>query len=884
MKGINVTNIFVTLPSKNTQLRQKEHTTMKKYFHLLLVLVLLTIGCLPTHAVLKEKNLEKTLYVLRNELTTYHNELELQSDFMASQQALVRQELMDVMNKSQQNSLMLYSQKSGYLFDLTYACHQAIGQYKDFKYNAAPFREYIRNTDVEISRYDSLINDLSNMYVQTLTPKAQTDRNVCLTLAINIRRTLNDNRLQMEQYVSLYDATEKHLKGINDYANKRYNEIQSSIFSNSGNTYFNTLRNLRNSLREAKETFNDKYTPNFKVGSEWDGGVIIGLLIGLVVIWIIVGIVNFVVVGIAFTWLVKHDKLKSALGLFMSNDNIQRAKDVFTEKRPYIILATTVVSLAILLGLMRIGASQNFLVMASGLMVEFIWLLGVILLSLLIRLTGKQMKSGFRIYLPLIFIGLIVIIFRIVLIPNDLVELLFPPILIICAIWQWIIAAHHRKHLPRTDMFYSFMSLVVFAVSVVASWTGYVLLSVQLLIWWIMQLTCILTITCIVEMLRGFGHAASRKYFSAETPIGKVWFFRFVYYAIMPILGTGSIILSIYWAAAVFNLSDTLWRLLATRLIDTSNFTLSIMSVVIVVSLYFIFAYIYHTATDVLFSHFQRVEHIRAQEEDRPADEHIAARRLAMWKNVLQVVVWGVWVLTAMAIFHINNSWIVAISAGLSTGIGFAMKDILENIYYGISLMAGHIRVGDYISIDGTRGTVKSISYVSTTLETLDGSIVNFQNSQLFTKNYKNLTRNHGNELAIIPIGVAYGTKVPDVKDAIEKAVRPLERENYITYINTVFAGFGDNSVDFKILAWVDSRKQTYAKSDIMEAVYNELNARQIEIPFPQRDLHIISSSNDANATADATDHGVQFASSLSEAKEIIEKEQKEKNSTQSLG
>ena len=95
-----------------------------------------------------------------------------------------------------------------------------------------------------------------------------------------------------------------------------------------------------------------------------------------------------------------------------------------------------------------------------------------------------------------------------------------------------------------------------------------------------------------------------------------------------------------------------------------------------------------------------------------------------------------------------------------STGIGFASKDILENIYYGISLMAGRIKVGDYISIEGTRGTVTSISYTSTTLEALDGSVIAFQNAQLFTKNYKNLTRNHGNELAIIPVGVAYGSKV----------------------------------------------------------------------------------------------------------------------------
>jgi small-conductance mechanosensitive channel len=127
-----------------------------------------------------------------------------------------------------------------------------------------------------------------------------------------------------------------------------------------------------------------------------------------------------------------------------------------------------------------------------------------------------------------------------------------------------------------------------------------------------------------------------------------------------------------------------------------------------------------------------------------------------MWKNVIQVIVWGAWALISMNIFNINNTWLVAISAGLSTGIGFAMKDIIEKSYYGISLMAGRIKVGDFVSIDGTRGTVRNISYTSTMLEALDGSVIAYQNSQLFTLNYKNLTKNHGNELAVIPVGVAY--------------------------------------------------------------------------------------------------------------------------------
>ncbi len=78
--------------------------------------------------------------------------------------------------------------------------------------------------------------------------------------------------------------------------------------------------------------------------------------------------------------------------------------------------------------------------------------------------------------------------------------------------------------------------------------------------------------------------------------------------------------------------------------------------------------------------------------------------------------------------------------------------------------MMGRVKVGDYIICDGTRGKVSSISYTSTMLEATDGSVIAFQNSQLFSKNYKNMTRNHGYELDILEVGVAYGSNVKEVK------------------------------------------------------------------------------------------------------------------------
>ena len=103
--------------------------------------------------------------------------------------------------------------------------------------------------------------------------------------------------------------------------------------------------------------------------------------------------------------------------------------------------------------------------MASGLLVEFAWLLGAILASLLIRLNGDQIKSGFRIYSPIMLMSFIIIVFRIIFIPNKLVDLIFPPILLIFTLWQWGVIVRHNIHIPRIDIFYTWVSLAVMAVS-----------------------------------------------------------------------------------------------------------------------------------------------------------------------------------------------------------------------------------------------------------------------------------------------------------------------------------------------------------------------------------------------------------------------------------
>lgn len=776
------------------------------------MLVLALMIVLPSHAVLKEKNIENTLSLLRLELTNYRTELERQSGLMKAQQEQVMMNMISVMNRSRQNSLMLYSQKNGFIFDLTYACHEATEQYQEFQKNVKPFRQYLNTADVEISRYDSLINELGTMGKYGLSEKAKVDRNVCITLAINIRHTLNDNRVQMRDYIKIYNQTEERLKYLNTYANTRYKDIQQSIFSNRGDNYVNILKNIGHNVVETSETVSEKYKPQKKVKSDWDSRIMLGLLIILAIGTGISLLINFVVIR----WIARR---------LTRYSRFEKYKDWLEEKITCINLAMSVATFAIILGVVRIIVEQNFIIMASGLLINYTWLMEVILLSIMLRLDGDKIKSGFKLYSPIMVIGFLVIAFRIALVPNALVSLVFPPILAVSIFWQWNAIRKHQQNTEMSDRYYSYASFAVFIFSTISSWVGYTLLAVEILIWWVMQLTCILTIT----FMQGWLKTYSKNKKMDEKPITQTWIFNFIYKVIMPVLGVLSVMISIYWAADVFNLSDTTWKIFSNYYINEDGFRASIITIALAAILYFLFAYLNKTIMALLYIHFENTDH------------KTAATRFVMAKNVIQVVVWGIWLLIVLGLFKVNNTWLVVVSGGLSTGIGFAMKDIIENIYYGISLMTGRIKVGDLIECDGIRGSVSSINYTSTMVNTTDGSVIAFQNSQLFTKNYKNLTRNHGYELDVIVIGVAYGSNAAQVKALLTETVSKLDCRDKKKDVNVVFSNFGADSIDFKVLVWVPVMTRTYADGEIKEAIYNCLNENNIEIPFPQRDIHIIN-------------------------------------------
>jgi len=776
----------------------------------LLLLITLFVGIATTaSAVLKEKDLEQTLTFLQAELEQYYNELTVRSSIRKERTKTLITQMLLTLKQADQNALMLYSQQQDNVFDLTYACHEATKQYYDFHRGQLPFTQFLKKTEADLARYDSLIVRLESMPDMMTTKYGKSRRDSCLVLARNIRELLGENEQQLKRNIRYYNMAERRLSEMNNFAQKRYTDIQRSIFINGDESYLTLMQNLPRRWKSMTETLRKKYSVDEHVDrhreSQWSSIWVFGMFFATLIFYIVAGLLNLL-----FFKLLLPRRFKT---------------EEFYKKQPIIILATTTITYAIIQGLLG-NSDQNFIAMASSLLVEFSWLLGVILVSLLLRVKGDQIRSAFYIYMPLLAIGFIVIGFRIILIPNEVVNIFLPPLLLACALWQWWVIRRHNRNVPRSDMFYTYVSQTVFIASVGCSLAGYTLLAVQLLIWWIMQLTCILTITCISLYLELY---AKKRHF-AEKPVTQTWAYNLVEKVVMPVLSVCSVMLSIYWAAKVFNLNELCMRIFRYHFIDLDNLQLSIIKLAMVISLWFLFRWIARTILSLLRMHYETT------------DPSTAASKEVMGKNVIQVLVWGIWLMFSLSLLHISVAWLVAISGGLSTGIGFASKDIIENIYYGATLMAGRIKVGDWIEVDGRMGKVSSISYTSTVIESLYGEVITFQNAQLFTKNYKNLTRNHGYVLAVVPFGVAYGSNLKQVTDLVEGALNKMNHRwmDRSKQVKCVCSEMADSSVNFKLFVWADAPKKSYVVSDVLKCVYDTLNENGISIPFPQRDIHLI--------------------------------------------
>jgi len=205
----------------------------------------------------------------------------------------------------------------------------------------------------------------------------------------------------------------------------------------------------------------------------------------------------------------------------------------------------------------------------------------------------------------------------------------------------------------------------------------------------------------------------------------------------------------------------------------------------------------------------------------------------------------------SLNVLGIKFSSLAVIAGALSVGIGFGLQNIVSNFVSGLILMIERsIKIGDYIQIDDDlRGYVSDIRMRSTTVVTNENIDVIIPNQKLIENNVINWTMSDSIRRFSIPFGVAYGTDVHKVIDLVTQAVLQSEfREDIVESkqhaTSVIMTEMGDSSVNFELFVWVkgdDLHKPKRTASTFLILIYDTLNKNNIEIPFPQQDLHIRS-------------------------------------------
>jgi len=207
--------------------------------------------------------------------------------------------------------------------------------------------------------------------------------------------------------------------------------------------------------------------------------------------------------------------------------------------------------------------------------------------------------------------------------------------------------------------------------------------------------------------------------------------------------------------------------------------------------------------------------------------------------SVTRIVLYVVLVLIILGFFNVSTAPLLTVLGTFGLALGLALKDHMSNLASGILIVVNkQFKVGDYIECNNASGVVEKVELFTTKLITIDNKAIFVPNAHFTQNAVTNYTREDIRRVDIA-IGVAYSSKVDDVKKAIDNIIKANnaileEPEYFVGLIN-----FGDNSVNFTVRVWVKTENYWNVYFFINEQIKSEFEKQHIEIPYPQLDVHI---------------------------------------------
>ncbi len=693
-------------------------------------------------------------------------------------------------------------------------------------------------------------------------------RDSCIFYASELLKMNADNRATVIADSTHYQEAFLRLKENYDYAESRYRDLERYIFVDGQTPFLDILANPGYYWNKVKVDLHEQYSMkelsegldesdlDENVSDEEDDTVFLQHLSSKAenTMLLIVCIVQVVV--LVFFWFL------TLLVLWLLYRFTRLKRYIPKRKLSIISILMGTIIYFLLFGFSLYG--DEYIDLGVRHVNTFLWLLIAISGSLLLRVKPEQFRQGFLLYSATFLVMLMIISCRVSFVPDKLMVFLFPPILLLIVVWQLCCCIWVSGKATSIDSTLGWVSLAVYLVAFVFAFMGYTFVALLILVWWYFLLAVWLTIVCILDLMGRYKERWLDKrvdamrnritYVSGEDResllFGATWFYDFIRQVVVPVIVLLSMPLCVRLSLGMFDFDDLFVKFYENpfvQLYDQSGCETLRISAQSIIHL-LIFFYVLRYFSKTVHAIWQYVRYVAFMRKHNRTTIRANEINLSLGNSIISVLIWMGFAVVVIYFWKIPTGSLGLVAGGLSAGIGLALKDVINNFIYGIQLMGGRLRVGDWIECDGVRGKVTAINYQCVQAETIEGTEMSFLNSSLFGKNFNNLTRNHSYELTIVTVGVAYGTDIKRVREVLVEGMQKMRtKDKYGREIvdpnygfNVVVGNMSDSAVDINVKQYVLVAERIGYVDRAKEVIYESLNAAGIIIAFPQCDVHLI--------------------------------------------
>lgn len=813
-------------------------------FQFVLMTLLYVMSSSVCHAARQEQSISKMV-------TSLHHEYKLKWEGIRKNRQKVRQELlkMDTLinrccDDSRQCAITVYSTDDNSFQDMAFASQNALAQYRDFGRWTSSYTSMLRDYRLAAHRQDSLRKVLTGLDTSRLTPKARKILPGAIALVDSIQGYNTGVLRHLDGLYPRYRDAYHRFEQATKTCERKYEIIRSNVLYNLNDNIIDIVADWDGYIRrmdESKElrwSIDDSRNVNGTLSSisqgeadnmsEWGAMRIVGVCI-ILIAFVVVAV--FVALAVCLIrWILKRLlmlRFWSRTRLADVVANVLNGIRYVSGIRYFALVSVwTNVIEWILIYFTANGDNNGGADVGDSLLAEIFYfnsLVAIITTFFMLRYSRREFWRSLFVCIPTLLAALYSFFSVVMVMPDAEIVVEVPFVTMGLFVLQLLIWWRCHRHLDEMMARISVLSLIFLGLSMVIALLGLQYLSTMVVAFWCSFMLCMI----ILKSSKHFLDRLIEKHRLADRTVKRTWWIPVFNRVLYPMAWVYAVLWSCQMACIIYSLDGLLSQLLHTYFkTPLGNISINIDLLIFICWNILLAAYL----SKIIYQFVDYYHRTNGNESWKDTS--------ILNQNTIRILVWGLAIVNVMIRMGFSMQWVGYCMAGVSTGLGFASREILENLIYGITLRNGQLKIGDWIVCEGIRGQIKSIGLLSTRMESVEGSVITFTNGRLLNMNYENITLNHGYELLHTHFSIVNGEDIEKVRRLLIDGYKHYDCYDKGRQITVYFRQIDNSQIDLDFRVWIPAADRIRLTAFNLEYVYRTLHENGIRYPYPYMEIH----------------------------------------------